>query len=410
MQAQAEYMYYPGRMEGQFDIGLLNRWRNLQAGLFSSFKYLNFREFQGGGALAQGAFVVDYLFSRGKVGLFATKGFKNTAVLNQTPLGPTSFLETYARVVNQVGASTTLGLRGNSYMEGNIAYLQSHGLANRPGGSLRYVQPLNDLFAFTAEVGLNETLMNYKGFQSGRVVFGFQLGNLIRPKEYTQVTSPVPMDIPRVRYELLTRRVGASAPVADAGSDQIGVSSGTITLDGSASYDPDGGVLTYQWTQLSGPAVSLSGANTAKASFTAADGQTYSFRLTVKNTSGLQSSARVNVTTVAAATTRIVRFSAEPSTVSPGGIAHLTWVVDNAEQVTITPGPGDVDPRTGTVDVTPAQTTTYRLTATSKGKSINSDVTVTVTATPATAPRIVRFDASPTNITLGQSSTLSWAT
>ena len=36
--------------------------------------------------------------------------------------------------------------------------------------------------------------------------------------------TPVPMDIPRIRYELLTRRVrtGNSAPIADAGGDQIG--------------------------------------------------------------------------------------------------------------------------------------------------------------------------------------------
>ena len=49
-----------------------------------------------------------------------------------------------------------------------------------------------------------------------RVVFGFQVGNYIHPKEYGKTKSPVPMDIPRVRYELLTRRLRNSPPVANA--------------------------------------------------------------------------------------------------------------------------------------------------------------------------------------------------
>jgi hypothetical protein len=409
VQAQGEYMYYPGRQEGQFDIGLVNRWKNVQAGLFSSFKYMSFREYKSGGALAQGAFTLDYLFSRGKVGLFATKGFKNYAVLNRVNIGPQSFLETYARVVDQIGASTTIGAWKDDYFEANLGYLKRHGSgSDRPGGMIRLVHPLNDMFALTVEAGMNETYLNVK--DSGRVVFGFQFGNFMRPKEFASGTSPVPVDIPRVRYELLTRRIGNSPPVADAGPDQVGVGAGPVTLDGSGSYDPDGDALTYQWSQISGPAVSLANATTAKASFTAAQGQSYSFRLVVRDSGGAQSVARTNVTSSNPSPVRVLTFVAEPNTITPGGRTRLRWVVEGADTVSIAPAPGTVDPNQGQVDVAPTQTTTYTLTARGAGGNVTATQIVTVQATPASDPRIVRFDATPTNIIAGESSTLSWAT
>ena len=77
-------------------------------------------------------------------------------------------------------------------------------------------------------------------------MFGLEMGNYIHPKEYGNVKTPVPMDVPRIRYEFGTRRVGTSPPVANAGPNQIGVPAGTITLNGSGSYDPLGEALTYQ--------------------------------------------------------------------------------------------------------------------------------------------------------------------
>src|SRR5581483_8279263 len=43
VQAQGEYIYTPGHQEGQFDIGLVNRWNNVQAGAFASFKVISFK-------------------------------------------------------------------------------------------------------------------------------------------------------------------------------------------------------------------------------------------------------------------------------------------------------------------------------------------------------------------------------
>ncbi|HWB84253.1 MAG TPA: OmpA family protein [Bryobacteraceae bacterium] len=408
VQAQGEYMYYTGRQEGQFDIGLVNRWGNLQGGAFASFKYLNFKEYQNGGGLGEAAFMLDYLFSRGRIGLFGTRGFKNTAVLNNANLGPDSFLQTYAQIVDQYGASAQVGVWGDAYMEGNIGYLRRHGPgSDRPGGMIRLVQPLNQHVAFTTEVGLNETLLGTK--DSGRVVFGFQFGNYIHPKEYTKITSPVPMDVPRIRYELLTRRVGNSPPVANAGPNQIGAQPGTITLDGSGSYDPEGDAITFSWSQIGGPGVALSGANTATATFTAVANQTYVFRLTVKDSGGLQSSATTTVTTGTTPQVRVLQFTATPTVVQPGQSTHLVWVVEGADTVTIQPAPGTVDARSGSSDVTPTQTTTYTLTATGAGGTVNSTVTVNVGGTGGPA-EIIRFEANPVTILQGESSTLSWTT
>jgi hypothetical protein len=422
VQAQGEYMYHgggasrlEGRQEGQFDLGLVSRFDNVQVGLFSSFKYLNLAEFQTGGALGQGALTLDYVFKRGRVGAFGTKGFINTADLNHSTLGPASYLETYAQVVDQVGGSALLGLWGDAYAEGNIGYLRLHGGnssngigTGKPGGMIRLVQPLSAHVAATLEAGLNETLITSNN--SGRVVFGLQFGNWLRPKEYGDVRHPVPVDVPRVRYQLLTRRVGHSPPVADAGPSQIGVPPGTITLNGSASYSPDGLALTYQWTQTHGPTVAITGANSAIATFPAAASQSYGFRLTVKDTFGLTASANTTVTTVRTPGIQILEFSASPETITSGGSSQLFWNVRGAETVTITPGIGAVLAQ-GVKTVTPTTTTTYTLTATATGLPTQT-ATVTVTVRPPGAgdPRIIRYEAVPTNIISGESSMLSWTT
>jgi hypothetical protein len=220
------------------------------------------------------------------------------------------------------------------------------------------------------------------------------------------------MNIPRIRYNVLTRQIGATPPVADAGPDQNGTRPGTITLNGTGSYDPLGLALTYRWTQIGGAAVSISNSNAATASFTAAEGQTYVFRLQVTNTSGLSSTARTTVSTITIPSVNINRFDANPPTITAGQCSILTWDVANAESVAITPGVGTGLRPAGTAQVCPTVNTTYTLTGTNatNGKQSTASVTVTVTAAPTTSAVVLRFTAVPTNINSGESSTLSWAT
>jgi hypothetical protein len=61
-------------------------------------------------------------------------------------------------------------------------------------------------------------------------------------------------------------------PVAAAGSDQVVNQGATVRLDGGASSDPDGNPLAYRWTQVGGLPVTLTGASSAVATFTAPTG------------------------------------------------------------------------------------------------------------------------------------------
>jgi REJ domain. len=58
-------------------------------------------------------------------------------------------------------------------------------------------------------------------------------------------------------------------PVAVAGEDQIVEVNEPVTLDGSASTDSDGTIISYLWSQISGQAITLSAANEATTTFTA---------------------------------------------------------------------------------------------------------------------------------------------
>ncbi|MGD9216830.1 MAG: PKD domain-containing protein [Desulfobacteraceae bacterium] len=88
-------------------------------------------------------------------------------------------------------------------------------------------------------------------------------------------------------------------PQADAGSDQAVSANTPVTLDGSASSDPDGNIAAYQWTQSTGTTVTLANAAGAKPSFTAPDvsnTSTLGFKLTVSDAEGLTASDTCQVT------------------------------------------------------------------------------------------------------------------
>jgi len=88
-----------------------------------------------------------------------------------------------------------------------------------------------------------------------------------------------------------------SAPVASAGADRTAPYRSNVVLDGSATWDPDGDVLTYAWalTRPAGSAAVLSSTTSQSPSFYADVAGVYTAVLTVSD-GKLSSSATVHVT------------------------------------------------------------------------------------------------------------------
>ncbi len=95
---------------------------------------------------------------------------------------------------------------------------------------------------------------------------------------------------------------GNIPPEADAGPDQNAYTWNTVTLDGSNSFDPDDGIASVRWKQLSGTPVSLSDPSTLKVSFFVpdgmAEGEFMTFQITVTDNGGLASQDTCIITPV----------------------------------------------------------------------------------------------------------------
>jgi hypothetical protein len=91
-------------------------------------------------------------------------------------------------------------------------------------------------------------------------------------------------DVSNANFQVTPGGGGNLPPTANAGPDQTVNAGASVTLTGSGS-DPDSGPspLTFAWTQVSGPSVTINNANQATATATLATAATYVFQLTVSD-------------------------------------------------------------------------------------------------------------------------------
>ncbi len=102
----------------------------------------------------------------------------------------------------------------------------------------------------------------------------------------------------------------------------------------------------------------------------------------------------------------ITSFTANPTGINAGASSTLSWMTSGA--TTISVAGSNFTSTNGSMSVSPAVTTSYTLTASNASGSATANATVTVSA--AGTPTIHSFNANPTSINSGGSSTLSWNT
>jgi PKD repeat protein len=107
----------------------------------------------------------------------------------------------------------------------------------------------------------------------------------------------------------------------------------------------------------------------------------------------------------------IILFSATPSEINPGQSTNLKWGIRGATSVTIDQGIGEVA-ATGSVELSPAKTIAYTLTATNAGGTVSKSVVIYVNPPPplsadTTPPVIKNISTSSETET---SAVITWTT
>ncbi|WP_212004141.1 PKD domain-containing protein [Chitinophaga sp. HK235] len=90
---------------------------------------------------------------------------------------------------------------------------------------------------------------------------------------------------------------GNRPPVARAGNNiSITLPVNAVQLDGSASSDPDGIIISYQWEKAGGPAATIESPASARTTVSGLVVGSYTFELTVTDNKGITAKDRVTVT------------------------------------------------------------------------------------------------------------------
>jgi Zn-dependent metalloprotease len=194
---------------------------------------------------------------------------------------------------------------------------------------------------------------------------------------------------------------GNLPPTADAGLDQEVEEGGTVTLTGLASFDPEGAVISYLWTQTGGIEVSLSDPSAVEPTFVSPEvgpaGESLTFELTVTDSGGLQSTDTciVNVTWLNDPPTAdagsdhqveegdTVTLDGSGSTDPDDGIISYLWTQTEGPSVTLS-SPSAVTSTFEAPEVDEETSLTFQLTVTDNG-SLQSTDTCAITVTTASS-------------------------
>lgn len=213
IQAQGEYLFYPGRQEGQFDTALVYRRDIFQFGAAGSFKAANLRAEASTGSLSHASLTFDVLLPNVRFGAFGSKGLRETHVVTLSQaLGlstgsgqPIVATENLLHTIDQLGGTVQVEVMPDLWIDGHIAYLHRHapGVGDTAGGAARLSTLLAPNIAFTVRLDINESFIGPNPV--GTLTFGVTLGRWSRPPDYSNPRNPLGLMLPRVRFERFTR-------------------------------------------------------------------------------------------------------------------------------------------------------------------------------------------------------------
>jgi hypothetical protein len=214
VQAQGEFMFYPGRQEGQVDTTLLYRRGRWQVGIGGSFKDANLRSEVSAGSLNEIAVSADVLLSTIRFGAFASKGIKETDVVGAssvigpaTPAGqPIVVSERVMHTVDAVGGTVQLSLVPNLWwLDANGAFLNRHapGASNTAGAAVRVSRQLLPWLVGHVSLDVNESFVGSSAV--GTVTAGLTIGLRPKPQDLSNPVNPLGTLVPRIHYEVFDR-------------------------------------------------------------------------------------------------------------------------------------------------------------------------------------------------------------
>ena len=152
----------------------------------------------------------------------------------------------------------------------------------------------------------------------------------------------------------------------------------TVTLTAIPQSISAGESATLSWSSTYADSAVLDpsiGNVPVNGSMTVSPSETTTYTITVQGPGG---SATANATvTVSSSQPPSVTFSADPTVIVSGQASTLSWTTTYATTCSIDPGIGSV-PVTGSIEVSPRSSTTYRITATGPGGETSAEVRITV--------------------------------
>ena len=222
----------------------------------------------------------------------------------------------------------------------------------------------------------------------------------------------VPMD------QLFSDPIGTTPPpnqppVANAGADiTITLPINTVTLDGTASKDPDGTIKTYAWAKTAGPSqYNITSAGAATTTVTGLAAGVYVFRLTVTDDKGATATDDITVTVQAANLAPVANAGADINITLPTNSATLNGGASKDPDGTITQyawtkvsGPSNFNFANASSAATAvsglvAGTYVFRLTVTDdKGATATDDVNVIVSNSTTPANQAPVANAGPDQV------------